>query len=110
MKILVDNNLSYRLIPKLNNIVSQSSHVQKHGLEKSDDKTVWHFAKENNFAILTKDADFDNIVAIEGCPPKIIKLNCGNKKTGWIIEMIEKHQSDIKNFLTQTEDCILIIS
>ena len=58
MKLLLDENLSRRLIPFLQDSYPGSSHVMLEGLEGVDDKAVWNYAKEHGFVLVTKDADF----------------------------------------------------
>ena len=42
---------------------------------------IWEYAKNNNFCIVTFDADFVDIATIKGHPPKIIWLRTGNMTT-----------------------------
>ena len=56
-----------------------STQVNQVGLEQADDFTIWRFAKDNGFTIVTKDSDFHEISLVQGSPPKILWLKCGNK-------------------------------
>lgn len=78
MKLLLDQNLSRRLLPKLTLLFPGSSHVQLEGLESASDMTVWRFATEHGFAIVTKDVDFLELQLVRGFPPKLVWVNCGN--------------------------------
>ena len=51
MKILLDQNMSYRLIPLLKKLFDQIEHVAQVGLEDTNDFVIRKYAKENNFVI-----------------------------------------------------------
>lgn len=83
MKLLLDENLSRRLLPQLASAYPQSSHVALVGLEQASDLEVWEFARANGYVIVTKDDDFSALSALRGYPPRVIKLtlgNCGNDR------------------------------
>ncbi len=77
------------------------------GLSKDDDEKIWMLAKDEGFVILTKDNDFDFLSAVYGCPPKVIKLACGNKPTKFIIELVMKHDELINKFANDNDLCLL---
>ena len=61
MKLLLDENLSRRLIPFLQHDYPGSSQVVLLGLEAASDSVVWHIAKDHGFVIVTRDADFEEL-------------------------------------------------
>jgi predicted nuclease of predicted toxin-antitoxin system len=109
MKLLFDQNLS----PKLAGIFKANFDVSKHlcdlGLDKSEDIIVWRFAKSNNFTIVTKDGDFNNMVSLFGFPPKVIWIRKGNCTTQQIKSMIAEHIEVIKQFILDPDNGILTI-
>ncbi|MEP6646848.1 MAG: DUF5615 family PIN-like protein [Saprospiraceae bacterium] len=111
MRILIDNNLSFTLTKQLQAHFPGSIHLtDEHGIH-ADDINIWNYAKSNNFSILTKDNDFDEISQLKGCPPKVIHLICGNKTTQFIIDLILKRNEEIKYFIaSDSENCILKIN
>ena len=56
MKLLFDENLSFRLCRQLSDVFPGSSQVRLAGLERADDMAVWAYAKANDFTIVTLDA------------------------------------------------------
>lgn len=58
MKLLFDENLSFRLPRDLAHLFPESLHVEDVGLDQSDDEAIRRYAVEHGFAIVTKDADF----------------------------------------------------
>lgn len=58
MKLLLDENLSRRLVPQLADLFPGSTHVASVGLLQATDARLWEYAKAHDFAIVTADADF----------------------------------------------------
>ena len=81
MKLLFDQNISFRIIAKLQDLLPLASQVRLLGLENSTDFEIWDFAKTNEFTIITFDTDFYDISLIKGTPPKIVWLRIGNTST-----------------------------
>ena len=52
--------------------ISDARHVRDFNLQFSKDREIWLFAKENGYAIVTFDADFNDLATLFGHPPKII--------------------------------------
>lgn len=81
MKLLLDENLSERLLADLQRPFPGSTHVRLVGLDRADDKSVWTYAREHDFAIVTCDADFVEMSALFGWPPKVIWIRSANSPT-----------------------------
>jgi predicted nuclease of predicted toxin-antitoxin system len=69
MKLLLDENLSRRLVPFLQHDYPDSNHVVLLGMESATDKEVWQKAKDDGYVILTRDADFQELSLVWGQPP-----------------------------------------
>ena len=111
MKLLVDNNLSFKLVQPLQDHFSGTEHVRDALSISADDNSIWNYTKSNGFIILTKDNDFDERSQLEGCPPKIIHLICGNKTTLHILNLLLWRTDEILSFgNSDSENCILKIS
>ncbi|MEO6861136.1 MAG: DUF5615 family PIN-like protein [Microcoleus sp.] len=52
LKLLLDKNLSRKLVTRLADIFPNASHVQLHGLAEKTDTEIWDFAKLNDFCIV----------------------------------------------------------
>lgn len=109
MKLLFDQNLSYKLVKSLKNIFPDSSHVRNLDLEEADDLRLWKFAKEENYIIVSKDSDFLQLSFLYGPPPKAIWISRGNCTTSEIEEILENHKQDIEDFSTSSEASFLEI-
>jgi predicted nuclease of predicted toxin-antitoxin system len=58
MRLLLDENLSHRILLEIADLFPGSAHVKTHDLLRTDDEKIWDFAKRNGFAIISKDSDF----------------------------------------------------
>ncbi|MFM7532275.1 MAG: DUF5615 family PIN-like protein [Rubrivivax sp.] len=74
MKLLLDENLSRRLVPFLLRDYPGSESVVSIGLEAASDRHVWEHARDNGFVIVTRDADFGEMSAVFGQPPKVVRI------------------------------------
>ena len=78
MKLLFDENLSYKLARNLAELYPGSQHISDAGLLPAPDAVIWSFAQSNEFVIVTADSDFLELVT-EGPPPKFVWLRrCGH--------------------------------
>lgn len=46
--------------------------------ESPSDTQIWQYAKQNDLAIVTKDADFPDCLMVDASPPKVVHLRFGN--------------------------------
>ena len=106
MKLLFDQNISFRLLPKIIDIFPELSHVRELGLENSTDLQIWNYAKKNNMSIVTFDSDFYDFSIIKGFPPKIIWIRTGNKTTENLEIVLRKKYSLIRHFLNNSEHSV----
>lgn len=109
MKLLLDQNLSRRLLPALEPHFPGSSQTALLGLDTATDLEVWRIAKEMGYAIVTKDADFIEMALLKGWPPKIIRLDLGNVSNDTILTCLLKHRAAIAAFLAAGHDGVLEI-
>jgi predicted nuclease of predicted toxin-antitoxin system len=98
MKLLFDQNLSHKLAGSLADLFPGSLHVRNVGLHSAVDEEVWSFARSHELAIVTKDADFSDMVTLRGAPPKVIWIRRGNCSTMEIEQLLKDHIKDIMNF------------
>jgi len=110
MRFLFDQNISHRILDKLPELFGETASVKKEGLINASDLTIWEFARQENYVIITQDSDFNDLTALNGFPPKIIWIRSGNLKTDEIADLLVKNQSSIQDFLNNAElGCLEII-
>lgn len=109
MKLLFDQNISFRLIKRIVDLFPNSKQVRELGLENSTDTEIFDFAKKNQFSIVTFDSDFYDLGTIRGFPPKIIWVRIGNTTTKNLENLLRDKSDLIKLFLREDYGCLEII-
>ncbi len=110
MKLLLDENLSRRIVPFIQDAYPGSTQVALLGLEQADDRTIRQFAADNGFIITTKDADFYEMSLLYGQPPKIIWLKIGNQSKAVTIKALQDNQRLIEQvLLVEDKTCIELL-
>lgn len=103
MKLLLDQNISYRLVGDLKELVPELTHVKFEGLQDAEDHEIWKYAQQNHFTIVTFDADFYSLQIIRGFPPRIIWFRFGNTTRQEFVAFFQQHIDKIREFLTLEE-------
>src|SRR5688572_532065 len=98
MKLLFDQNLSFKLCQRLAELFPDSSQVRLLGLAEADDRAVWKYARDGGFTLVSQDSDFAEMAAVLGPPPKVIWLRGRNQSTAGIEEMLRRHAEAIAVF------------
>ena len=99
MKLLFDQNISFRIVKKILDFFPSAKSVKELGLMNKNDREIWNYAKTNDFAVITFDKDFYNLNLIYGSPPKIIWFRTGNVNNDRFIEVLNTHKEKIEMFL-----------
>ena len=108
MKLPFDENLSPRLSARLADLFPGSSHVDLCKLGSAPDERIWEFARENEFAIVSKDSDFYDSSALYGSPPKVIWLRAANCATAAIEAVLRRSAAEIEAFADSADDSLII--
>ena len=109
MKLLFDQNLSPRLARSLAGVYPGSTHVMDAGLSEADDRTIWTFAKERGFTIVSKDGDFRQLSFLAGPPPKVVWVRLGNCTTDDIATVLRRRADDLRDFASAPEAAFLVV-
>lgn len=110
MKLLFDQNISYRILRQLPEKYKGSTSVKSEGLINASDRQIYDFARLNNFIIVTQDADFSELNMILGFPPKVIWIRLGNLKTTEIVDILSVYHNEMIDFAkNKTLGCFEII-
>lgn len=109
MKLLFDQNISPSLVALLADVFPGSLHVRDAGLERATDESVWRFALERGFAIVTKDSDFQERSQMAGSAPRIVWIRRGNCSTRDIEAMLRKHAPRIAELEQESDAGFLIL-
>ena len=98
IRLLFDQNLSYRLKSALRDLYPGSMHVSDFGLESADDTIVWSYARNHGYTIVSKDEDFRRLSVNLGHPPKLVWIQRGNATTSEIESLLRQLYDDIRTF------------
>lgn len=98
MKLLLDENLSRRIVAQIEHAYPESTQVALLNMDSANDKELWEFARDNGYTLVTQDADFNEMSLLYGQPPKVIWLRCGNQPRKIIVSLLLNHQTDIEAF------------
>ncbi len=85
-KFLIDVNLPFKF-----GLWNHEDYIHQINIndEWTDDQ-IWHYAKENELTIITKDSDFSNKILLHNPPPKVIHIRFGNLKMKDFFELTTK--------------------
>jgi predicted nuclease of predicted toxin-antitoxin system len=109
MKLLFDQNLSWRLPAKLTDLYHDSRHIRQIGMKESQDVDIWNYAKANGFVIVSKDSDFQQRSLLFGHPPKVIRLRVGNCTVQMIEDLLRKYSTIIHKFDSDAKKSYLVL-
>ncbi|MEL6606111.1 MAG: DUF5615 family PIN-like protein [Cyanobacteria bacterium J06614_10] len=98
MKLLFDHNLSPQLVARFSDRYPNSQHVFLLGMDRAGDGVIWDYAKQNDFVIVTRDSDYNDLSIMNGFPPKVIWIRCGNCSTTEIEQLIRTAFTAIESF------------
>ncbi|MCI0545366.1 MAG: DUF5615 family PIN-like protein [Actinobacteria bacterium] len=109
MKLLLDANISRRLIPRISGTFPDSSHVALLGLGDATDDEIWRYAIDQELVIVSKDEDFHQRALVSGPPPKVIWVRLGNCTTSDIEQAIHGGVDTIMTFLEDENASLLTL-
>jgi len=109
VKLLLDQNLSSRLVDRLAKSFPDSLHVRSVALERASDDAIWRYAIENGFAVVTKDSDFHERTQVSGPHPKIVWIRRSNCSTSEVEAILVRHREDIERLASDAQLRYLIL-
>jgi predicted nuclease of predicted toxin-antitoxin system len=95
--LLFDQNLSPHLVARLTDLYPGSTHVSMVGLSTALDAEIWEYARQHDYIIVTKDADFSELGLLQGFPPKIVWIRRGNCSTTEIEQLLRESSQTIRS-------------
>lgn len=110
MKLLLDENLSFRLARSLAADFPDTAHLSQTGLLGAADLVIWEYAREHGYVIVTKDDDFRSLSLVKGAPPKVIWLRVGNAATNTITNLLRTHRAECEAFVSSLEEALLVLT
>ena len=109
MKLLLDENISSKLVKFLTKDFPESSHIDYLKMQGTTDTNIWNYALTENYIIVSKDNDFRQRSFLFGSPPKVIWLSVGNGGTEIIKELLLKNVMTIHDFSQEPTEGLLVL-
>ena len=108
MKLLFDQNLPRRLIREFETTFPGSAHVRDLGLATATDAAIFAYARDQGYAIVSKDNDFAQLSFLRGAPPKVIWLRLGNRSASEVVQFVAKSTELIQSFESASESFLVL--
>lgn len=108
-RLLLDENLSWRLVEKLRPVFPGTVHVDDLGLRGATDGLLWEFARRDGLMLVSKDDDFRQLGLLRGAPPKIVVLAVGNRGNAAVLELLTRRAALIAAFDADPGESLLIL-
>ena len=99
MNILLDQNISFRVVLLLSDAFENVKQVKQIGLTDASDLEIWKYALDNDYTVVTFDSDFIDLATLKGSPPKIIWLRFGNSTNLKIANKLLSRYNEIQDFI-----------
>ncbi len=109
MRILLDQNLSPKLIRKLVDVLPGIETVYDLGLVAASDPIIFDWARNAGFAaVVSTDRDFLRLAERFGPPPKVIRIERCDFPAALIEQMLRKESLRIREFLESDRSVLLL--
>jgi predicted nuclease of predicted toxin-antitoxin system len=109
LNLLLDENLSPRLIKRLASLFSGLTHARDVGLKRASDQIIWGWAKQNSYTIVTTDSDFVALSVSRGWPPKVVHLEECDFPLRIIEELLRQNAVRISEFDKDSRTGVLAV-
>ena len=109
MKLLLDENLSRKIVLALQARWPGSSQVTLLGLERATDAQLCAYAAEHGYVICSKDDDFHRLVAARGYRPRLVHVSLGNATNGQILNALLDRADGIEAALAEAGTGVVVL-
>ena len=108
-RILIDQNLSPKLIRRLADLFPGLESVYDHNLTSASDPFIFDWARQYEFlALISTDLDFVNLAERMGPPPKVIRIERCDFATAMVEQLFRRDASRINEFLGSDQGVLLL--
>ena len=109
MKLLLDENLSRRIVPALQARWPGSSQVTLLDLERATDAQLCAYAAQPGYVICSKDDDFHRLVAARGYQPRLVHVALGNVTNGQVLNALLDRADGIEAALAEADTGVVVL-
>lgn len=103
MRLLLDENISWRLAALIQSPAAEVVHVRDVGLGSRPDTSIWQYASQQRFHLLTKDEDFVRLLLDRGFPPQIIVVNNAQVPVAQLAGFLLSRWGQIQDFWAEQQ-------
>jgi predicted nuclease of predicted toxin-antitoxin system len=82
--------------------------VRDLGLRNAKDREIFFAARQANVIVMTKDADFVQLVEHSGPPPQVILLTCGNTSNSQLEQILRRTFDQTMEWIRKGEPVVEI--
>jgi predicted nuclease of predicted toxin-antitoxin system len=107
--LVLDENLSPRLVERLSSLFAGLTHVRDVGLKEAPDEQIWQWARENGCTLVTADADFLALSQRLGWPPQVVYIEKCDFPFRVIEELLRQNAVRISEFDRDSREGLLVI-
>ena len=109
MRILLDQNLSPKLIRRLADVMPGLESVYDHGLTGASDPFIFDWARRLEFsALVSADRDFVHLAEYVGPPPRVIRIERCDYPSGMIEQLLRREALRIFDFVESKRAVLLL--
>jgi predicted nuclease of predicted toxin-antitoxin system len=107
LKLLLDQNLSHKLVERLADVFPGSTQTRLLNYATAADPELWFYARTHDFVIVSKDNDFAELAVLRGAPPKVVWLRLGNCSTAAVERLLRANAVAIAELLQDPQRAVL---
>lgn len=82
--------------------------IRDHGLRDAKDAEIFDAARQAGVTVISKDADFVELVERQGAPPQVLWVTCGNSTNARLREILTQCLPDAMALLQKREPVVEI--
>ena len=82
----------------MQDIFPGSLHISEVLARRTPDESIWIYAIDNDFVVITKDSDYPDLSSRLGYPPKVIWIRSGNTPNAVVESLLRHHYNEILAF------------
>jgi predicted nuclease of predicted toxin-antitoxin system len=109
VNLLLDENLSPRLVPRLASLFPGLIHVRDVNLSRAPDQEIWDWARANRYTVVTADADFVALSQRLGWPPKVVHIEQCNFPFRTIEKLLRQNAVRITELVSDSRTGVWVI-
>ena len=106
MRFLIDHQLPAEVARFLTEKGVEAQHVSQVNLERASDRSIWAYAEERGFAIVSKDEDFFYLATLTEAGPRLIWVRLGNCRKRALLEALERAWPRLRSWMDSDERVI----